>query len=166
MPRGRSRRLYLFAAGVFFCLLLPAPARTQQPAPPPLEENKPELQPLPEAVRRLPDPQSHRFWDKTNLALFAGVGTARAFDFTSTRNFRSRGRNEALLTNAIVDNKPLFAAIEVAGTAASIGLSYWLHKTGHHKLERWVSIFHFSVGTFGALRNYSLRSAPTVPGAP
>ena len=109
----------------------------------------------------LPPPQSqHRFWDSTNAALFAGVGGARTLDYTSTRHFRNKGVNESLLTNAIVDNKPLFAAIEVAGVGASIGFSYLFHRTGHHKLERWVSIVHFSVGTAGAVRNYFLKPAP------
>lgn len=100
--------------------------------------------------------QPHRFFDKTNLMLFAGVAAVRALDFTSTQHFRSRGHNEVLLTNSIVDNKPLFAGIEVAGTALSIGIAYWLHRTGHHKLERWVSIVHIGVGAFGDIRNYTL----------
>ena len=102
---------------------------------------------------------THRFFDRTNLLLFAGVAAVRALDFTSTQHFRERGNNEVLLTNSIVDNKPLFAGIEVAGTAASIGLSYWLHRTGHHKLERWVSVIHIEVGTFGDTHNYSLGPA-------
>ena len=107
----------------------------------------------------VPRRATHRFFDRTNLLLFAGVATVRALDFTSTQHFRELGNNEVLLTNDIVDNKPLFAAIEVAGTAASIGVSYWLHRTGHHKLERWVSIVHIGVGTFGDAHNYSLGPA-------
>lgn len=101
---------------------------------------------------------SHPFWDKENLLLFTGVAAGRALDFTSTQHFRERGLNEWLLTNGIVDNKPLFAGIELAGTAASIGVSYLFHRTGHHKLERWVSIVHIGVGTGGAVRNYSLKA--------
>jgi len=100
--------------------------------------------------------ESHLFWDKTNVMLFSGVAAIRALDFTSTQHFRSRGINEALLSNSIVDNKPLFAGIEVGGTALSIGVSYWCHRTGHHKLERWVSIVHIGVGASGDIRNYSL----------
>lgn len=61
----------------------------------------------------------HRFWDKTNLELFAGVTAGRALDFTSTQHFRERGHYEVLLSNSIVDNKPLYASIEGAGLAAS-----------------------------------------------
>ena len=114
------------------------------------QESQRQVQP---AVPREP---THRFFDKTNLTLFAGVAAVRTLDFTSTQHFRNLGNNEVLLTNNIVDNKPLFASIEVAGVAASIGVSYWLHRTGHHKLERWVSIVHIGVGAFGDAHNYSL----------
>ena len=40
----------------------------------------------------------------------------------------------------------------------SIGISYVFHRTGHHKLERWMSIGHISVASFGAVRNYCLES--------
>jgi hypothetical protein len=106
-----------------------------------------------------PPEAAHRFFDKTNLMLFAGVAAVRALDFTSTEHFRELGNKEVLLTNSIVDNKPLFAGIEVAGTAISIGAAYWLHRTGHHKLERWISIVHIGVGTFGDAHNYSLGPA-------
>lgn len=80
----------------------------------------------------------------------------RALDYTSTQHFRSQGNDEVLLTNNLVDNKPAFAAVEVAAAAASIGFSYWMHRKGHHKLERWVSIVHIGVGAVGDAHNYSL----------
>ncbi|MDQ3816474.1 MAG: hypothetical protein M3268_04685 [Acidobacteriota bacterium] len=98
----------------------------------------------------------HRFFDAENDWLFAGVAASRALDYTSTRSFRSRGFHEGLLTDRIVDNKPLFISIEAAGTAASIGLSYVFHRTDHHKLERWVSILHIGVSTVGTVRNYQI----------
>ena len=106
-----------------------------------------------------PGRKIHRFFDRENLVLFAGVAAVRALDYTSTQHFRRLGNNEVLLSNSIVDNKPLFAGIEVAGTALSIGAAYWLHRTGHHKLERWVSIVHIGVGAFGDAHNYSLGPA-------
>lgn len=104
---------------------------------------------------------SHPFWDKNNIVLFAGVGAGRALDYASTRHFRDRGVNEWLLSNNIVDNRPLFAGLEVAGVAASIGVSYLVHRSGHHKLERWVSLVHIGVGVGGPAWNYTLKaSAP------
>ncbi len=106
----------------------------------------------------------HRFWDTTNKALFLGVGGARALDFASTQSFRGKGREEILLSNSIVDNKPLFAAIEIAGTSASIGISYLFHRSGHHKVERWVSIVHISFGVGGSINNFLLK--PRQPALP
>jgi hypothetical protein len=104
-------------------------------------------------------PQVHRFWDKKNAWLFAGVGAARAFDYFSTLNLRRRGDQEILLTNDLVDNHAAFAVIEAAGTGVSIGASYLFHRYGHHKLERWTSIVHFGLATSGAVRNYCLKTA-------
>ena len=107
---------------------------------------------------------THAFWDRTNTLLFIGVGVFRGLDYASTRNMQARGREEILLPDDVVNNSAAFAAVEAAGTAASIGLSYWMHRTRHHKLERWVSIVHISVTGFGVVRNYCLDSKhPPVP---
>jgi hypothetical protein len=117
------------------------PARVSSPAP-----------------QASPPQTTHRFWDRTNDLWFAAVGAGRALDYASTLNLRRRGVDEIFLTNSIVDNHPLFAGIEAAGTAASIGVSYLFHRTGHHQLERWTSIVHFGVATGGAARNYALKT--------
>jgi len=103
-------------------------------------------------------PGVHRFWDRENDWLFAAVGAGRALDYASTLNLRRRGINEVFLTNSIVDNHPLFAGIEVSATAASIGVSYLFHRTGHHRLERWTSAIHAGVAIGGAARNYALKT--------
>jgi hypothetical protein len=100
----------------------------------------------------------HRFWDKQNIILFAGVAVARGLDYSSTLNMRRRGNNEWLLDNATVDNHAEFATIEAATAAASVGLSYIFHATGHHKLERWTSYVHIGVTLGGAGWNYSLKT--------
>jgi len=103
--------------------------------------------------------QQHRFWDKKNDWLFAGVGASRALDYSSTLNLRRRGNREILVTNDLVDNHAAFAVVEAAGTAVSIGASYLFHRSGHHKLERWTSIVHIGLATSGAVRNYCLKTA-------
>lgn len=108
----------------------------------------------------------HHFWDATNDLLFAGVGASRTLDYFSTLNMRHRGRDEILLTNDVVDNHAAFAAIEAAGTGASIGLSYLFHHYGHHKLERATSIVHIGLATTGAVRNYCLKTAHPATAAP
>jgi hypothetical protein len=102
--------------------------------------------------------EEHRFWDRENDWLFAGVAAGRASDYASTLNLRRRGIDEAFLTNSIVDNHPLFAGIEAAATVTSVGVSYLFHRTGHHRLERWTSAIHIGVAVGGSIRNYALKT--------
>jgi hypothetical protein len=118
-----------------------------------------QLDPGPANGQAKPTSSEHAFWDRENDLLFAAVGASRTLDYFSTLNFRRRGRNEALLTNDIVDNHAAFASIEAAATVASIGVSYLFHRTHHHRLERWTSIVHASLATSGAVRNYCLKTA-------
>jgi len=101
-------------------------------------------------------PVEHRFWDWQNQVLFSGVAAARAFDFFSTRKFRDKHLREWLLDDKTVDNRPLFATIEIAGTVLSVGTSYVLHRTGYHRLERWASILHITFATAGGIWNCTL----------
>ena len=101
----------------------------------------------------------HRFWDKENVWLFAGVGASRTLDYFSTLNLRRRHDQEILVTNDLVDNHAAFAVVEAAGTGVSIGASYLFHRYGHHKLEHWTSIVHIGLATTGAVRNYCLKTA-------
>jgi hypothetical protein len=131
--------------------------------PVPLSEQKPSA-PNPSSVPAVATQQrdvrhDHRFWDKENAWLFAGVGASRALDYSSTLNLRRRGRQEILITNDVVDDHAGFAAVEAAGTGISIGASYLFHRYGHHSLERWTSIVHIGLTTTGAVRNYSLKTA-------
>jgi hypothetical protein len=105
-----------------------------------------------------PAKSPHRFWDRTNILLFSGVAVFRGLDYTSTRNMQARGREEILLPDDVVNNSLAFATVEAGGTLASVGISYLLHRTSHHKLERWMSIGHIAVTGFGVSRNYGLES--------
>jgi hypothetical protein len=100
----------------------------------------------------------HAFWDRTNILLFSGIAITRGMDYASTRNFQARGRQEILLPDEVVNNSAGFASLEAAATMTSVGISYNLHRTGHHTLERWMSIGHISVTGFGDVRNYALES--------
>ncbi|HKO05501.1 MAG TPA: hypothetical protein VJW51_12165 [Candidatus Acidoferrales bacterium] len=137
-----------------------------QPAAPPPGAQAPPAAPNPQSGSTLPaapKPTVHRFWDETNDWLFAGVLGARYLDFASTLNARRRGLDEVLLNNQIVDNHGEFAAIEFAGAATSVGVSYLFHRAGHHRLERWTSIVHIGVTVFGAVRNYALKTPHPAP---
>ena len=110
-----------------------------------------------------PAPVTHRFWDRTNIFLFSGIAVTRGFDYASTRNFQARGRQEILLPDEVINNSAGFASLEAAATMTSIGISYILHRTGHHTLERWMSIGHIGVTAFGDIRNYSLKTRRRAP---
>ena len=84
---------------------------------------------------------SHKFWDKPNQILLAAAAASNAADFAVTRaNLQSGGRE----LNPIVrtfGRSSAGLAINFAGeTVGVISLSYFFHKTGHHKLERAVSL--------------------------
>ena len=103
-------------------------------------------------------PPEHAFWDRENILLFSGIAVMRGLDYASTRNMQARGREEILLPDDVVNNSAGFAALEAAATMTSVGISYIFHRTGHHKLERWMSVGHISVTAFGDVRNYCLQT--------
>ncbi len=147
LPGSQSRSYVLILAlifvGAFSTSLVNAQEAPASPSPSAtIEESKP----------------THKFWDKENGWLFAGVAASRALDYTSTRNMLARGREEILIPDDVVNSRAGFPALEAAGTATSIGISYIFHHYQHHKLERWVSIVHIGVTTFGAVHNYALDS--------
>lgn len=161
----RLATLWIALLGLPVCLLAQQTNAPEQQAPPSggaqAPGQTPRSAPLPdhpqpaEAAKK---PPVHRFWDETNCWLFAGVLGARYLDFASTLNARRRGLNEVLLNNEVVDNHAEFAAIEFGGALTSVGVSYLFHRTGHHSLERWTSIVHIGVTTFGAVRNFCLKT--------
>jgi hypothetical protein len=145
-----------FLALLFAIYLLAASsAEAQQPAQPGPGQSP---TPLPAPVPDAPSRTTHAFWDRTNILLFSGVAVFRGLDYASTRNFLARGREEVLIPDDIVNNSAAFASLEAAGALTSVGLSYLMHRSGHHKLERWISIGHIGVTGFGVVRNYSLKS--------
>lgn len=152
-----SRLLTLLFAS---CLLITSAPAQQPPTPPPSQASPDAPSGRPTAEPPLPP---HAFWDRTNILLFSGVGIFRGLDYASTRNFQARGREEVLIPDDVVNNSAGFAALEAAGTATSVSLSYWMHRIGHHKIERWISIVHIGVTGFGVARNYSLKSKHVTP---
>lgn len=106
------------------------------------------------------DIRPHRFLDKTNIALFSGVAIARGFDLHSTWKMRRAGWQEIELSNGLVDNKAAFTAFTAGMVAAHVGGCYLLHRTGHHRMERFASLVHISSTSATVARNYWLAGRP------
>lgn len=91
-----------------------------------------------------PAPQAgdqHKFWDKSNYILFTAVAATSAADFAVTRANLSNGGRELNPVTRLFGRSTAGLAANFAGEAAGVvGISYFFHKTGHHKMERVVSL--------------------------
>ena len=88
-------------------------------------------------------PSQHRFWDTQNRLLFSVVAASSMADFAVTHANLQSGGKELNPVTRIFSGSTAGLAVNFAGeTAGAIGLSYYLHRTGHHRLERilpWVN---------------------------
>lgn len=98
---------------------------------------------------------NHKFWDKENYALFAASAVLNAADFAVTRaNLQSGGQELNPLVRLFGRSTPGLAMNFVGETAGVVSISYLLHKTGHHKLERAVSLIN--IGSSAGAVSYGL----------
>ena len=102
-----------------------------------------------------PSGEEHRFWDKQNCALFVAAAALNGADFAATRSNLQSGGQELNPVVRIFGRSSAVLAVNFAGeTAGVVSISYLLHKTGHHKLERIVSMAN--IGSSAAAASYSL----------
>lgn len=88
-------------------------------------------------------PGDHRFWDRENSFLFATSAAFSAADFVVTRdNLRGGGQELNPVTRVFCGSTAGLAMNFAGETAGVVGLSYFFHKTGHHKMERAVSMIN------------------------
>jgi hypothetical protein len=100
-------------------------------------------------------PSPHGFWDSRNRALFVGVAAFGAADFAVTRSNLSNGGTELNpVTRMFGRSTPGLALNFSLETASIVAASYLLHKTGHHKLERIVSVVN--IGSSATAVGYGL----------
>ena len=98
---------------------------------------------------------SHKFWDRQNRLLFATVAASNAADFAVTRaNLQSGGRELNPVVRIFGRSTPALALNFAGETAGVVTLSYFFHRTGHHKLERAVSIVN--IGASAGAVSYGL----------
>jgi hypothetical protein len=90
-----------------------------------------------------PEP-SHRFWDRDNKILFAATAAGAAADFAVTYNNLQSGGKELNPVTRLFAGSTAGLAMNFAGeTGGVVGLSYFFHKTGHHRLERLTPLVNF-----------------------
>jgi hypothetical protein len=98
----------------------------------------------------------HRFLDTESRFLFVAVAGLSAADFAVTRaNLRAGGRELNPITR-LFGSSTAGLAVNFAGeTAVIVGLSYYLHRTRHHQLERLTSMLNIGASAFAV--GYDLR---------
>jgi len=81
--------------------------------------------------------EGHKFFDRENKLLFAATTAAAAADFAVTYQNLQSGGKELNPVTRLFSGSTAGLAVNFAGeTAGVVGLSYFFHKTGHHRLER------------------------------
>ena len=108
----------------------------------------------------LPDaPSHHEFWDQPTKILFTVHAALEAADFAITHRNLSRGGRELNamarpFCNRGTAGQSVFFA---GGTAVSLGVSYALHRLGHHKLERLWALVPIVDSAYGVTYSFSHR---------
>jgi len=102
--------------------------------------------------------ERHKFWDKENSILFATNAALAGADFAVTRqNLQNGGRELNPITRLMSGSTAGLAANFAGETAGVIGLSYFFHRTGHHKLERITSMVNIGASGFAVTYGLSHR---------
>jgi hypothetical protein len=113
----------------------------------------------PVAAGALPEaPSQHRFWDNQNRVLFVTVAALDVADFAVTRSNLQNGGKELNPVTRLFSGSTAGLAVNFAGeTAGIIGLSYYLHKSGHHRLERITPMLNIGASSFAVVYDLSHR---------
>lgn len=102
----------------------------------------------------------HRFFDVENRTLFIAVAALNSADFAVTRaNLQSGGQELNPIVRMVGTSTPALAANFAGETAGVMSLSYFFHKTGHHRLERVVSIVNIGSSTGAVTYGLTHRGA-------
>jgi hypothetical protein len=94
----------------------------------------------------------HKFFDKQNRMLFIAAAAFNGADFAVTRaNLQGGGQELNPIVRVFGRSTAGLAVNFIGETAGVVTLSYFFHKTGHHKLERAVSLLNIgsSAGAVG-----------------
>jgi hypothetical protein len=111
------------------------------------------------AKRQSVEPQ-HKFWDTGNRVLFLTTAACAGADFAVTRsNLQNGGQELNPIVRFFGTSTPALAANFAGETAGVVTMSYIFHKTGHHKLERAVSVVNIGASTFAVTYGLTHRGS-------
>ena len=104
----------------------------------------------------LPEAPSHRFFDRTNLWLHLGAVAGETADMITTRRVIQLGGREGdplarPFVRAGIGGQ--LVGTYALGEGSSLLASYLLHRSGHHRLERFVPIAVSIVESLAAASN-------------
>ena len=104
-------------------------------------------------------PTKAEFWDRANKALFASHAALEALDFGITHHNLSEGGRELdpaakALCESGTPGQLVFFGGRIAGV---IAVSYFLHRTGHHKLERAFPVYASGDSAYGVAYSFAHR---------
>ena len=146
MIPGKSSGLVIQIAVVLISVLGLCPTSVAQgplpdaPTPVPAMEHTSAFVSMPQ-----PTASEHKFWDRENKVLFLTAAALNGADFAITHsNLQGGGRELNPVVRIFGRSTPGLAVNFVGETVGVVSVSYFFHKTGHHKLERWVSIVNIS----------------------
>jgi hypothetical protein len=141
-----------FACSAAFAQELLPSAPQPNAAQPAFEVAEPAVMAAPQATRTISE---HKFWDTGNIVLFSATAAMCAADFTVThQNLQSGGHELNPIVRIYGRSAPGLALNFSLEAAGGVGLSYFFHRTGHHRLERAVSIFN--IGTSAGAVTYGM----------
>ena len=107
------------------------------------------------AVIQAPVFKPHRFLDVQNIGEFSMNAIIMAADLATTRRaLEVPGTHEA---NPLMRNPGAAIAMKTATVGAGIGIAYMLHKSGHHRAERWVPVIMGMPSAIAAAHNAGIH---------
>lgn len=113
------------------------------------------VEPTSSLIAPPPTYETRRFLDRENRILFLAAAAVNSADFAVTRsNLQSGGHELNPIVRVFGSSTPGLAVNFVGETAGTIALSYFCHKTGHHKLERMV--LFVDIGASASAVSYGL----------
>ncbi|MFZ0730841.1 MAG: hypothetical protein WAM79_00825 [Candidatus Sulfotelmatobacter sp.] len=164
--RPFSNVLRLSIPGVLATAFLCLPSLAQGPIPSVPDAPVPSVEPIHAAITPAPAlaivaptraESQHRFWDRENIVLFSANAALNAADFAITRANLQSGGQELNPIVRVFGRSTAGLTVNFAGeTAGVMSISYFFHRTGHHKLERAISLVNIG-GSAGAV-SYDLAN--------